>query len=54
VVTGGFTIWEVVWRGMRIRVVSDHPLGRVTRLLCRPTGTVAIGRRMGILPSGVE
>jgi hypothetical protein len=32
-VSAGFTIWEVVWRGMRLRLVPDHLLGRVTSLL---------------------
>jgi hypothetical protein len=33
VVSAGFTVWEVVWRGMRIRLVPDRMLGRVTGLL---------------------
>jgi MFS family permease len=32
-IAAGFTIWEAVWRGMRIRFVPDHLLGRVTSLL---------------------
>ena len=32
-VAAGFTVWEVVWRGMRIRFVPDRLLGRVTSLL---------------------
>jgi len=32
-VAGGFTIWEVIWRGMRIRLAPDHLLGRVTSIL---------------------
>jgi MFS family permease len=47
-VGGGFTIWEVVWRGMRVRFVPDHLLGRVTSLLrCLEMGPFPLASLLG-------